>query len=312
VRIGRLAVLLIPALTGISALAVQSQSREREAFPVFAPLPDRASSENAAVALGRDLFFDRRLSRSMKHNCASCHDLATNGATSAPLDRSDAGWQMEFNTPTVFNSSYHYCFGWRGQNTEIGAQILRSLKRGLGGADGLAARRLAEDPAMEARFRAVYGGNPTEQHLIDALVAFTRTLVTPDAPFDRWLRGDAGAMTPQQIRGYTQFKSLGCVNCHQGRNIGANLIARRGLFNSLGSADPPHMRVPSLRNVAVTAPYFHDASSTTLQSAIRRMARAQLGLTLSDTEVQDMVAFLEALTGSYQGKHLRPAPDPQK
>lgn len=258
------------------------------------------------AALGRDLFFDRRMSRSMRLSCASCHDLGTNGASAARFDRGDTERVMRFNTPTVFNSAFSFRLGWEGgfrDMHDLALGTIRSAHLMSGG--GLAVGRLAVDPAMAATFRRIYGTAPSEAALADALSAFLATLATPDAPFDRWLRGDKGALTPQQVRGYERFRSLGCASCHQGVNVGGNLLQRRGIFHPLGAPSPERLRVPSLRNVAVTPPYFHDGSAATLPEAIRQMAHSQLDLEIGEEDSHDIAAFLGSLTGNYQGRTLR-------
>jgi cytochrome c peroxidase len=275
---------------------------------VIAPLPPAAAGDARRIALGRDLFADRRLSRSQRLSCASCHDLATNGASGAVADRGDTGARMRFNTPTVFNTAHLFRLGWEGRTRsleELSFSALRSAQLMHGAT--YASARLRGDRAIAGRFRAIYGAPPGDANIADALAAFMATLVTPDAPFDRWLRGDRTALTAQQQRGYERFQVLGCASCHQGVNVGANLFQRRGIFHPLGAARPSHLRVPSLRNVAVTAPYFHDGSEASLPTAIRRMARAQLDLTIDDRDVDDIAAFLDTLTGTYRGRPLRPA-----
>ncbi|MCB4858446.1 c-type cytochrome [Sphingobium sp. PNB] len=277
------------------------------------PLPIGRSEATAKAMLGRDLFYDRRLSRSMTLSCQSCHDLSTNGASSVAADRSDAGRRLAYNTPTVFNTAYSFRLGWEGKTRSLRDFAMGTLGTDhLMGGNGLAARRLAADPRMTSRFRAVYGGVPSEDRIADALSVFMATLVTPDAPFDRWLRGDRTALTKQQVRGYDRFQQLGCASCHQGINVGANIFQRRGIFHPLGDPNPRYLRVPSLRNVATTAPYFHDGSVGTLPDAIRRMARAQLDLTIGDRDLADVTAFLGSLTGTYQGHTVRAAPDWKK
>src|SRR5262249_28460116 len=146
---------------------------------------------------------------------------------------------------------------------------------------------------MVSQFVGVYEGGPTGERLLDALVAFEKSLVTPGARFDRWLAGDQSALTAAELEGYRQFKSLGCIACHQGVNVGGNLMERQGVFHPLVQGKPEIVRVPSLRNVATTAPYFHDGSAATLQDAVRRMAAAQLDRTLNDHQVESLVAFLQ-------------------
>jgi cytochrome c peroxidase len=299
---------LLPALLlGAGVIAVQVARSEAQDGPIT-PLAPPSGGDPRKIALGLDLFVDPRLSRSGRISCATCHDLSTNGASAAGVDRGDSGRPMRFNTPTVFNSGLNYRMGWQGRARTLQQAALGTLQdaHSMGGG-GAAARRLGEDPAMTRRFAAIYGSRPHDEAIADSLAAFVQTLVTPHARFDRFLRGEQAALTAQQQRGANRFVTLGCASCHQGANVGGNIIQRRGIFHPLGEAQPKFLRVPSLRNVAVTAPYFHDGSAATLPSAIRRMARAQLDLKIEDQDVQDISAFLTALTGSYQGRRLRPA-----
>ena len=314
-RIALFALAVSAGLLGVSLIPLQSdaarQPRGEQSRAPVAPLRRPERSNPHKVALGRDLFFDRRLSKSMHMNCASCHDLATNGASAARLDRNDAQRMMGFNTPTIFNSGYNFRFGWEGRLRTLHKQAEDSLKVELQGDTEFSIGRLAADPAMSRRFRAVYNTSPNEENIADALAAFIATLVTPDASFDRWLEG-ANTLTTQQVRGYARFKALGCPSCHQGANIGGNLFQRRGIYHPLEGGGPKVLRVPSLRNVAVTAPYFHDGGVATLPEAIRRMAYAQLDVTITERDVKDIDSFLRTLTGSYRGRRLTPAVDPQK
>jgi cytochrome c peroxidase len=127
-----------------------------------------------------------------------------------------------------------------------------------------------------------YGHAPDRESFLDALVTFERSLLTPGGRFDHWLDGDVSALTPGELEGYGMFKSFGCSSCHQGANVGGNLFAQRGVFRPLVQVPPKLFRVPSLSNVATTAPYFHDGSAATLEIAVRRMAAAQLDRILTD------------------------------
>jgi cytochrome c peroxidase len=129
-----------------------------------------------------------------------------------------------------------------------------------------------------------------------------RSLLTPDSRFDLWRKGDASALTPMERDGYALFKSLGCVSCHQGVNIGGNLYERHGIFRTIGSPLTEVLRVPRLRNVATLAPYFHDGSAPTLRDAVRTMSAAQLGVTVTDQQMDLLVAFLNTLTGRFRGR----------
>jgi cytochrome c peroxidase len=157
------------------------------------------------------------------------------------------------------------------------------------------------------QFRDTYGREPDIAAVVDAIATYERSLVTPNSRFDRWLAGETGAITPGELSGYQVFKSLGCITCHQGVNVGGNLFQRHGVFHPLGSPDPALLRVPSLRNVAITAPYFHDGSAATLPEAVKKMGVAQLDRVLTDQQVAAIVGFLNTLTGTYRGRELRPA-----
>jgi len=162
--------------------------------------------------------------------------------------------------------------------------------------------RLSRDPTETQQFVAAYGHGPDAESLLNAIATYERSLVTPGSRFDRWLAGDASALSPKELSGYRLFKSLGCVSCHQGVNVGGNLFQRHGVFRPIGRREPVMLRVPSLRNVAQTAPYFHDGSAPTLEDAVRKMGAAQLNFNLTDDQISTLVAFLGTLTGNYQGR----------
>jgi cytochrome c peroxidase len=279
------------------------------------PLPPAPAIAPTKLALGALLFRDPRLSQRQTVSCNSCHQLGTSGASNRDFDIAQRGDVLRMNTLTVFNAALNYRFNWRGRREtfeRFTAQVLSDPAL-MGAANGVAVARLRRDPAMVARFRAIYGRPVDDAALVDALAAYQRSLVTPGARFDLWLAGDDQALSAQERRGYTRFKALGCVSCHQGVNIGGNLMQRHGVFHPIGSPDPVLVRVPSLRNVAATAPYFHDGSAPTLRHAVRAMGRAQLDIALSAREVDDIVAFLGTLTGNYQGKPVRtPLPSRSK
>jgi cytochrome c peroxidase len=170
-----------------------------------------------------------------------------------------------------------------------------------------ALRKLLADPDVARQFREAYGREPDGPALLGAIAAYERTLLTPGSRFDRWLKGDVNAITAEEFSGYQLFKSFGCVSCHQGVNVGGNMYQRHGVFHPLASPKPEIVRVPSLRNVAVTAPYFHDGSTATLSKAVKEMGYAQLDRTLTDDQTEAIVAFLNTLTGTYLGKPVIPA-----
>lgn len=296
-----LVVIALPLLTATPAADGRSRSDE----PIT-PLPRiGAAGEEPKIALGRHLFFDRRLSSSGKTSCASCHDLATNGASARAIDRGDTGERLAFNTPTVFNAAYSYRLNWQGQPKSMEALVTGALHDDqLMGGGLLAIARLGDDPRVSAMYNQAFGRRPNLPDTVEATTAFMRTLVTPDAAFDRWLRGDRTALTSRQRQGYARFKALGCASCHQGVNLGGNLFQKSGIYAPLTRRSPKLLRVPSLRNVAVTSPYFHDGSAATLEVAVDRMGRAQLGVRLSQSDANDIAAFLRTLTGTYRGRPL--------
>jgi cytochrome c peroxidase len=182
--------------------------------------------------------------------------------------------------------------------------------------------KLRADEAYEDAFARVYGGAPAPVHVLDALATFQRSLTTPNGRFDRYLRGERNAITPEEERGYQLFKDYGCIACHQGVGVGGNLFQRFGIFRDPFAQGPVRtadlgrftitdkpgdrfvFRVPSLRNVAVTAPYFHDGRARTLEQAIEEMARSQLGRVLTAQEIGSIADFLRTLTGEYRGHTL--------
>lgn len=270
------------------------------------PIPLPPAADPLKIALGESLFADRRLSHDGTLACSSCHDISTNGADSARQRTPADG----FNTPTVFNASLNFRLNWEGNFRSLESQAESALKSPHKMASSVeeALGRLNADPAMIDRFRAAYGRPPDAPALFDAIATYERSLLTPSSRFDRWLNGDSGALSEKEQTGYALFKSLGCVSCHQGVNVGGNLFERHGIFRPLASPQPEFVRVPSLRNVATTPPYFHDGSAPTLEDAIRKMAAAQLDQTLTNEQIGTIEAFLETLTGAYRGAPVRAEP----
>jgi cytochrome c peroxidase len=274
------------------------------------PIPSPPLIDPLKVRLGERLFGDPRLSRSNSRSCASCHDLSTNGASKQSYDSSFDGSSLPLNTPTVFNSALSFRFGWEGKIRTIEADVKILLQNPQIMDADLAemAEKLDADSGLRREFVMAYGSGPDSQNVIDALASFQRTLLTPGSRFDRWLAGDTDVLSEEEVDGYRLFKSLGCVSCHQGVNVGGNLFERHGIFHPLASPKPEILRVPSLRNVATTPPYFHDGSAAALDEAVRKMGLAQLNSTLTDQQISAIVAFLRTLTGNYRGVPVRGAP----
>jgi cytochrome c peroxidase len=298
--------LALACLKAISPAAAQSPARAGQ--EPITPIPAPRIQDPQRLLLGERLFGDRRLSHGDTHSCLSCHDIGTNGASANAHD-TPSGQPMALNTPTVFNVSLNFRLNWEGNFRSLEEGVEHSLGNPMimaSSADEVVSK-LRADPEMIRLFGEVYGRKPDIAAVLDAIATYERSLVTPNSRFDRWLTGEADAITPQELSGYQVFKSLGCVTCHQGVNVGGNLFQRHGIFHPLGSPDPVLLRVPSLRNVATTAPYFHDGSARTLSEAVKSMGIAQLDRVLTDQQIAGIVAFLNTLTGTYRGQDVRPA-----
>jgi cytochrome c peroxidase len=292
---------LSPAASQLADQLLQSGSTT--AKEPITPIPEAATADPLKIALGERLFGDPRLSHDNSHSCSSCHDLRTNGAGRNSHDVGLDGSDIALNTLTVFNAALSFRFGWEGKFRTLESHTTHSLENPqiLGSSAAEAAEKLNADPGMRRVFVAAYGRSPDPANVLDAIASFERTLVTPGSRFDRWLAGDATALSAEELNGYRLFKALGCVSCHQGVNVGGNLYQRHGIFHPLASAQPVILRVPSLRNVATTPPYFHDGSAPTLDDAVRKMGYAQLNSTLTAQQVTAIVAYLQTLTGNYRG-----------
>jgi cytochrome c peroxidase len=286
------------------ALLQVSESSTAPTVEPITPVPEPPAANPLKVALGERLFEDPRLSRGDTRKCSSCHDLRTNGASRNVQDTALDGALLSLNTPTVFNSTFSFRLGWEGEFRTLEAQAAASLQnpRIMDSRIDEVVGKLSQDSDLVHQFEVAYGHGPDPASVLNAIATFERSLVTPGSRFDRWLAGDTAALSAQQLDGYRLFKSLGCVSCHQGVNVGGNLVQRHGIFHPLAQAEPEILRVPSLRNVATTAPYFHDGSAPSLDDAVRKMATAQLNLTLTDQQVDEIVAYLRSLTGSYRGR----------
>jgi len=295
-----LAITATPAATPESQIiGLQAPSDEEPITPV--PPPPAADPQK--LALGERLFADPRLSRDGSRACLTCHDTRTNGADGNRRDEALDGSELPLNTSTVFNAALSFRLGWEGNFRTLEEQAAVSLENPgrMGAGVDKVVERLSADPEMRRQFSEAYGHEPDRASLLDAIATYERSLLTPGSRFDRWLGGDTAALSAEEQDGYRLFKSLGCVSCHQGVNIGGNLFERHGIFHPLASPKPELLRVPSLRNVATTPPYFHDGSALTLHEAVRQMATAQLDQTLSDQQIEAIVAFLQTLTGTYRG-----------
>ncbi len=277
------------------------------------------------ITLGEKLFQDVRLSQNQQRSCVSCHSFSQGGADRLTHSIGIDGAATEVNTPTVFNARFNFRLNWNGKfanlSDHLDALLTNSQVMDIQWPEAI--RSLQQVPEYVRLFSQTYPDGFTPQNIKDALVAYELTLNTPNARFDRLLQGDQKALTEPEKEGYRLFKAYGCVSCHQGVNLGGNMFqpfgvignyladrgkitkADLGRFNvTKNPADRYLFRVPSLRNVAVTPPYFHDGSAKTLQQAIEKMTKYQLGRPLPTEQIELIAQFLKTLTGEYRGKPL--------
>jgi len=271
------------------------------------------------LALGQKLFHEKRLDKNKKLACASCHNLRLGGANRQALSPQSTHHTThqppKFNTPSIFNVSLNAYYYWSGKFSSLEEQLDDALID-INSTWPYAIKQLSTIPEYRTAFNQVYPDGITTETIKDAIIYFEESLTTPDAPFDQYLRGNAGAISLDEKHGYQLFKTYGCITCHQGVNIGGNFLLNRkkqidkayyNLHNKPAAgteSELPYIRVPSLRNVARTAPYFHDGSARTLDQAVNQMLKQYLGAEVPSDDIRLIVSFLNTLTGEYKGQSL--------
>ncbi|MCG8996456.1 cytochrome-c peroxidase [Laribacter hongkongensis] len=290
------------------------------------PLHPAALPEaNDKTRLGERLFFDKRLSGNNTIACASCHDPERGGTDRLAVSSGVDNRQGSINSPTVFNASLHFAQFWDGRADTLEAQAVGPIHNPVEMASGWPEiiDRLSADPAYRSAFAGLYPEGISATAILDAIASYERTLLTPNSRFDRFLDGDERILTPLELTGYRCFLDYGCASCHQGVALGGNMYQRFGVmqdyfagrpvspsdlgrYNITGKEEDRHVfKVPSLRNIAVTAPYFHDASAGTLEEAVAVMGSYQLGRELGSEDIRSLSAFLRTMTGEWRGKRLQ-------
>jgi cytochrome c peroxidase len=278
------------------------------------------------VGQGERLFRAPRLSADGTVACESCHQLDACGTDGERVSDGVAGVEGSINAPTVFNSALNAVQFWNGRAATLEEQVDGPLTNPVEMATDwpTVLDTLQADRAYVIAFDDAFGRPPDEAGVRSAIATFERSLVTTDAPFDDYLRGDRPSLSPQARAGYERFVALGCGDCHDGPGLGGrqlrafdggyyadqghNDAADQGRFVvTHDPADRHVFKVPTLRNVACSAPYFHDGSAPSLPFAVRAMARYGLDRELSDVETADLVAFLQSLTGRWRGRTLTPS-----
>lgn len=317
-----LALTLSCALASTRASADIGEQYRQE--PIF-PIPQQIEIDTEKANLGELLFFDTRFSNDRQIACASCHQLDAGGDDNVAMGLSTVAERHIINTPSIFNARFNFRQNWDGSVKTLEEQIDLAVSNHhvfKNSWDDIISA-LSNDHELSDSFRAIYQQDINRENVIDAIVEFEKTLVTPNSRFDRYLRNEDGALSEEEIEGYLTFKELGCISCHQGVNVGGNLYQKFGVFynyiaerGEIRRTDYGRMnitnrqmdafvfKVPSLRNVAVTGPYLHDGSAATIEEAITIMGKTQLGRTLSADETLLIKAFLNTLTGEYKNRSL--------
>lgn len=300
---------LLLCMAGIAPAMAMTPNNE----PIQPILPAQIT-DPAKVELGKQLFFDPRLSRSGFISCNSCHNLSMGGSDNLQTSIGHNWQQGPINSPTVLNSSLNVAQFWDGRAADLKEQAAGPIANPgeMAFTHTLAVDTLRSIPQYSDAFARVYGVEQiTIDEVTDAIAEFEETLVTPFSRFDRWLLGDTQAMTENELRGYQLFKDTGCVACHNGPAAGGNSFQKMGLVSAYETANPAEgvagltgqdadrfkFKVPTLRNVELTYPYFHDGAYWTLEEAVDVMARLQLGRQLGDEDIASITAFLKTLTG---------------
>lgn len=306
---------LLSLTIGFAALATgpglaQAAKSDEPIQPIAAAKPQNA----AVVELGKKLYFDPRLSKSGFISCNSCHNLSMGGTDNLKTSVGHNWKQGPINSPTVLNSSMNLAQFWDGRAADLKAQAGGPIANPgeMAFTHELAVGVLQAIPGYVAEFKAAFGSDRIDiDRVTQAIAAFEETLVTPDSRFDKWLKGDKKALTRDELAGYKLFKDSGCTACHNGPAVGGNSFQKFGVVEPYRTSNPAegrfavtgkdadrfYFKVPTLRNVELTYPYFHDGEAATLKDAVNTMGRIQLGKKFTEEESSKIVAFLKTLTG---------------
>jgi cytochrome c peroxidase len=318
-----------PAPAAAPSLEAPAKALNPRLLRRFAPI--RATIESPEhpltaekVALGRMLYFDKRLSKNQDLSCNTCHSLEAYGVDGEATSPGDGGQRGGRNSPTVYNAAGYFAQFWDGRAADVEQQakgpILNPIEMAMPSSEAVVARLKSIAGYREAFSKAFPGVTDpiTYDAVGDAIGAFERGLVTP-ARWDKYLRGDKNALHEGELEGLKIFTNVGCMVCHTGEFLGGTSYQRVGAVEpwpnqsdpgrarvTNNAADKMMFKVPTLRNIQKTAPYFHDGSAKTLDEAVRMMGKHQLGLELSDAEVTAIVAWLGALTGELPKEYIAP------
>lgn len=282
------------------------------------PIPLSVNFDKAKASFGKQLFFDTSLSVDNTISCASCHDISAWGAEPKRVSEGIKNRIGNRNSPTIFNSTLNFKQFWDGRADSLSHQaegpVTNPVEMGMASWDDVV-KKLESNADYVAKSESLFGQALSKQVITEAIAEYEKTLITPNSPFDRYLNGEANAISAEQKRGYELFKSYGCVACHQGANVGGNMFQKFGVLEDISMNnsslskdlgrynvtknewDKRVFKVPSLRLVTKTAPYFHDGSVATIQEAVDIMIKFQLGRSVPNNDRDAIIMFLESLVG---------------
>ena len=277
------------------------------------PIPRQVTIDKDWVTLGKALFNSPLLSKDNTISCASCHMVHFGGDDGFPVSTGINNAQGERNSPTVLNTTFNFRQFWDGRASTLEEQMVGPIHNPIemGSSFKDITEKLSLDAYFNTTFNRLSDEGITAKNIIKAITTYEESLITPNSPIDRYLLGNKDALTAQQIRGLNLFIEYGCSTCHQGRNIGGNIYQKLGRISDIPEIltldkgkflltndpiDEYTFKVPTLRNIAETAPYFHNGAINTLPEAVRIMATSQLGRELADSEVEDIVALLHSFS----------------
>ncbi|MES2626243.1 MAG: cytochrome-c peroxidase [Pseudomonadota bacterium] len=312
--VNSLLILTTGVLLSCSAVYAQKKDKDDRTLEPIQPVELPTDLDMPKVELGKKLFFDPRLSLSGWISCNSCHNLSMGGSDNLVSSIGHHWAEGPINAPTVLNSSYNLAQFWDGRALTLQEQAAGPIANPgeMASTHTLAVEVLNTIPGYVEEFSAAFGRAPIDLDMVTAAIAeFERTLVTPDSRFDLWLKGDDGALTEQELAGYQLFKLTGCIGCHNGPAVGGNAYQKMGSFNRYETLNPAtgrmavtgvtldrmRFKVPNLRNIELTYPYFHDGQVRTLEDAVNTMVWVQLNRHFADAGTAKIVAFLKTLTG---------------
>jgi cytochrome c peroxidase len=308
-----------------SAVSATAQASTHESDELIGPIEPMAGLDPRKVKLGEKLFYDPQLSHNNKIACSSCHNLQSGGTDGRAFSIGINGAVGQVTSLTVLNSGLNLSLFWDGRAETLEQQVDDPLQNPseMGSTWSEVTAKLQASPEYADSYKQIYKTQIQPEGVKELIAVFERSLSTPNSRFDQFLRGNTAALTAREQQGFLLFKTMGCVSCHQGVNMGGNMYQKLGImapyfedrghptkadlgrFNVTGNEHDIHMfKVPTLRNIALTGPYFHDGHAKTLEDAVHMMGKYQLGRELSNPETALIVEFLRTLTGELNGKAL--------